>query len=53
MPSTVSRKSGLADAIATADYVITGEGSFDAQSAGGKAPAVVAEQARAAGVAAA
>ncbi len=46
----VSELTGLADAISTADYVITGEGSFDAQSAGGKAPAIVAEQARAAGV---
>lgn len=48
--AAVSELTGLADAIAAADYVITGEGSFDAQSAGGKAPAIVAEQARAAGV---
>ncbi|GAA1925087.1 glycerate kinase [Microbacterium aoyamense] len=33
---------GLAAAMAAASVVITGEGSFDAQSAGGKAPAQVA-----------
>ncbi|WP_404434696.1 glycerate kinase [Microbacterium lacus] len=41
---------GLADAVAEASVVITGEGSFDGQSAGGKAPAHVAALARAAGV---
>lgn len=32
---------GLADDIATADLVVTGEGSFDGQSAAGKVPAFV------------
>ncbi len=41
---------GLAEAIAGADLVITGEGSFDVQSAAGKVPAFVAELAGAAGV---
>lgn len=41
---------GLADDIAGADLVVTGEGRFDGQSASGKAPAHVAELARAAGV---
>ncbi|NHI17965.1 glycerate kinase [Microbacterium excoecariae] len=41
---------GLVDAIGSADLVITGEGRFDGQSAAGKAPAHVAELARAAGV---
>ncbi|WP_323987215.1 glycerate kinase [Microbacterium plantarum] len=41
---------GLADAIARADLVITGEGSFDGQSAAGKVPAFVAELAAGAGV---
>lgn len=40
----------LADAIARADLVITGEGSFDGQSAAGKVPAFVAELAAGAGV---
>jgi glycerate 2-kinase len=40
----------LPAAIADADLVITGEGRFDAQSAGGKAPALVAALAAAAGV---
>ncbi len=39
----------LPDEIAAADLVITGEGRFDAQSAGGKAPALVAALAAAAG----
>jgi glycerate kinase len=33
---TVAQALGLADAVATADLVISGEGSFDSQSAGGK-----------------
>ncbi|MDQ1217205.1 glycerate kinase [Microbacterium arborescens] len=41
---------GLAEAIARADLVITGEGSFDGQSAAGKVPAFVAELAAAARV---
>lgn len=41
---------GLADAVAGADLVVTGEGSFDGQSAAGKVPAFVAELAADAGV---
>ena len=41
---------GLPTAIADADLVITGEGRFDGQSAGGKAPVEVARLAAAAGV---
>ena len=41
---------GLVDALAGADLVLTGEGSFDAQSALGKGPVGVADLARAAGV---
>jgi len=41
---------GLREAIADADLVITGEGSFDGQSAAGKAPTVVAALAASAGV---
>ncbi|MFM2720162.1 glycerate kinase [Microbacterium mcarthurae (nom. nud.)] len=37
---------GLADAVAAADVVVTGEGAFDAGSAAGKAPALVAGLAR-------
>lgn len=40
----------LADAVREADLVITGEGSLDAQSLGGKTPAGVLEVAREAGV---
>lgn len=40
---------GLRDAVATASVVVTGEGSFDAQSAAGKAPAHVLSVAREAG----
>ncbi|WBU37524.1 glycerate kinase [Homoserinibacter sp. YIM 151385] len=47
---TVAVISGLAEAMAGADLVITGEGSFDAQSERGKAPALVAELADAARV---
>ncbi|ALJ18925.1 glycerate kinase [Microbacterium sp. No. 7] len=41
---------GLDEAIAGADLVVTGEGSYDASSAVGKVPALVAERARCAGV---
>ncbi|WP_460867129.1 glycerate kinase, partial [Rhodococcus aerolatus] len=41
---------GFADALADADVVVTGEGSVDAQTLRGKAPAGVAAAARAAGV---
>ncbi|TPG15157.1 glycerate kinase [Pedococcus bigeumensis] len=41
---------GLADAVSTADLVVTGEGSLDAQTLNGKAPAAVAALARDKGV---
>ena len=41
---------GLRDAIAAASLVVTGEGSFDGQSAAGKVPAFVAQLAAEAGV---
>ncbi|WP_105566255.1 glycerate kinase [Microbacterium halophytorum] len=41
---------GLREAIAGADLVITGEGSFDGQSAAGKVPSLVSAFAREAGV---
>ena len=41
---------GFDDTVAGADLVVTGEGSFDAQSLGGKAPVGVARRAAAAGV---
>jgi len=41
---------GLADAVTGAALVVTGEGSFDGQSAAGKVPTFVAQTARAAGV---
>ena len=41
---------GLADALVGADLVLTGEGSFDAQSALGKGPVGVADLARSLGV---
>ncbi|MBD7957692.1 glycerate kinase [Microbacterium sp. Sa4CUA7] len=41
---------GLRDAVAGADLVVTGEGSFDGQSAAGKVPAFVAGLAAEAGV---
>ncbi|WP_243229905.1 glycerate kinase [Microbacterium sp. CIAB417] len=41
---------GLAEAIADADVVITGEGSFDGQSGDGKVPSFVAQLAADAGV---
>ena len=46
----VSEVVGLADAVKGAELVITGEGSVDAQTLGGKTPAGVAAVARAAGV---
>ena len=46
----VAQLIGLADAIADADLVITGEGSFDGQSASGKVPSLVASVAASAGV---
>ena len=45
----VLHETGLADAVAHADLVITGEGCLDAQTAMGKAPAGVAKCAKAAG----
>jgi glycerate kinase len=41
---------GLADAVSTADLVVTGEGSLDSQTLHGKAPAAVAALARDKGV---
>lgn len=46
----VARIVGLADAVADASVVVTGEGAFDGQSAAGKAPAHVEALARDAGV---
>lgn len=46
----VQRLTGLAERIAAADLVVTGEGSLDAQSLGGKTPLGVAAAARAASV---
>jgi glycerate kinase len=46
----VQELTGLAEAIASADLVVTGEGSLDRQTLHGKAPAGVAASARAAGV---
>ncbi len=46
----VATRVGLSAALAGADVVITGEGSYDAQSAGGKAPAHVAALAGEAGI---
>lgn len=46
----VARIVGLPEAVAAASVVVTGEGSFDGQSAAGKAPAHVAALASAAGV---
>jgi glycerate kinase len=45
----VAEETGLAAAVVGADLVVTGEGSVDAQTAWGKAPAGVARLARAAG----
>lgn len=46
---TIADLTGLAEAIAAADLVVTGEGRLDVQTAAGKAPAGVARLARAAG----
>lgn len=51
--ATVARLVGLHDAVRGADLVVTGEGSFDAQSARGKAPQLVLDAARDAGAPAA
>ncbi|NYG06621.1 glycerate kinase [Phycicoccus badiiscoriae] len=48
----VAELTGLADAVGAADLVVTGEGSLDAQTLHGKAPAAVAALARDKGVAA-
>jgi glycerate kinase len=48
--ATVAQLVGLPAALTDAALVITGEGSFDAQSARGKAPGAVLDAARAAGV---
>ncbi|MHA7987489.1 glycerate kinase [Rathayibacter sp. CAU 1779] len=48
--STIADAIGLDDALTGAELIITGEGRYDAQTDGGKAPAVVAARARAAGV---
>ncbi|GGH41977.1 glycerate kinase [Microbacterium album] len=45
----VAALTGLEGAIAGADVVITGEGSYDAQSADGKTPSFVVQRAREAG----
>jgi glycerate kinase len=50
---TVAELVGLDDELADADLVITGEGRFDRQSLGGKAPGLVLERARARGIPAA
>lgn len=49
----VARLIGLADAIADADVVVTGEGAYDGQSGAGKVPSFVASVAADAGVRAA
>lgn len=46
----IARLIGLPEAVAAASVVVTGEGSYDRQSASGKAPAHVARLAAAAGV---
>ncbi|MEQ6289293.1 glycerate kinase [Vogesella sp. GCM10023246] len=48
--AAVAEVTGLAERIAAADWVITGEGRSDSQTLHGKAPALVAQLARAAGV---
>ena len=45
--SEIAQLVALGDAIAHSDVVVTGEGSFDGQSAAGKVPTTVAEMARA------
>lgn len=49
--AAVAELVGLADAVAEASVVLTGEGSYDGQSAAGKVPAYVGAVAAAAGVA--
>ena len=46
----VMRMTGLEQAISGADLVITGEGCIDAQTAMGKAPAVIAQTAKRSGI---
>lgn len=46
----VAELTGLADAVCSADLVVTGEGSLDEQTLHGKAPAAVASMARDKGV---
>jgi glycerate kinase len=46
----VAEALGMADRLKSTDLVITGEGSLDAQTLGGKGPAGVAAMARAAGI---
>lgn len=46
----VAEALGMADRLKSADLVITGEGSLDSQTLGGKGPAGVAAMAKAAGV---
>ena len=48
--AVVQQLTGLEDALVGVDLVITGEGSLDAQTLNGKAPAGVAEAAGRAGV---
>jgi glycerate kinase len=48
--AAIAELTGLAGDIAGADLVVTGEGRYDGQSEAGKAPAHVAQLARAAGV---
>lgn len=48
--STIGDAIGLDAALVGSDLVITGEGRYDAQTDSGKAPAIVAAKARAAGV---
>lgn len=48
--SIVFEMTGFHDALAKAELVITGEGSLDAQTLQGKAPAAVAAEARALGI---
>lgn len=48
--AAIAELTGLASDIARADLVVTGEGRYDGQSEAGKAPAHVAQLARAAGV---
>ncbi len=47
---TIATVAGLGEALLGADWVITGEGRYDGQTAAGKVPALVAEWAQRAGV---